>query len=211
MNGGKNFFWVSYSDLMTSMFFIMLVLYIVTFAILQQQLGKAQADAAKLQEIENVEKALQSIDTNYFDFDDVNKRYKLNVNVNFPSNSSNINDISIDTRRELQKAGKSLYKKISSVIDTNNKIDYFLIIEGNTQRSNNNWINFPDDGYKKSYERALSLYNFWKKKGIDFRDIGTQCEVILAGSGFGGQCRYVGKQEYLNKRFIVQPIKRHCP
>ena len=199
----SGFFWVSFADLMTSLFFIMLVLYVISFAILQSKQGILEAQAKQLNEIKNVQKAIESLDTTYYHFDTENKRYKLNIDVRFKSNSSNIFDIPKKTRTNLGKAGKNLYNKVKSIIDTSKTIDYLLIIEGNAQRSNNNWIDCPTCGYKKSYERALSLYNFWKKVGADFNSLGSQCEVIIAGSGYFSQSRDE-ENESNNRRFTIQ-------
>lgn len=196
-------FWVGYSDLMTSLFFIMLVLYIITYVILQDKIGTIKADAEKLKEIENVELALQTLDTTYFTFDDENKRYKLNIDANFNPNSSSMMDIPYSNRLKILEAGKMLFNKIYSVIDTNNAIDYLMVIEGNTQRYNNNWKNNPDIGYKLSYDRALALFNYWKNNEINFYSLGSQCEVMIAGSGYFSQSRDE-KNEYKNRRFTIQ-------
>lgn len=199
----SNIFWISYSDLLTSLFFVMLVLYIITFVILQQKIGTIEADARKLKEIENVEKALQTLDSTYFTFDDENKRYKLNIDVNFNPNSWDMMDIPYANRLKILDAGINLYDKMKSVIDTNSAIDYLMVVEGNTQRSNNNWINNPDEGYKLSYKRALALYNYWLNNGIEFRELGYQCEVMIAGSGYFSQSRDVVNEEN-NRRFTIQ-------
>ncbi|WP_223445766.1 flagellar motor protein MotB [Polaribacter litorisediminis] len=199
----SGFFWVSYADLMTSLFFIMLVLYVISFAILQSKQSTLEAQANQLKEIKNVQKAIESLDTTYYHFDTENKRYKLNIDVRFKSNSSNILDIPNNTRRSLGKAGKNLYDKVKSIIDTSKTIDYLLIIEGNAQRSNNNWLRNPNMGYDLSYKRALSLFNYWKKIGADFNSLGSQCEVILAGSGYFSQSRDE-ENENNNRRFTIQ-------
>ena len=80
---------------------------------------------------------------------------------------------------------------------------YLLIIEGNTQRTERNYIDIPNEGYKLSYRRALGLYNFWKSMDLDFRKIGEQCEIIIAGSGYFGQSRDL-KNERNNRRFTIQ-------
>ena len=67
----------------------------------------------------------------------------------------------------------------SALISKNPNVDYLLVIEGNTQRSNNNWVTIPNAGYKLSYDRALSLFNYWKNRGLNFRDIGNNCEHEL--------------------------------
>jgi outer membrane protein OmpA-like peptidoglycan-associated protein len=199
----SNFFWVGFADLMTSLFFIMLVLYVISFAILQSKQGILEAQANQLKEIKNVQKAIENLDSTYYHFDTENKRYKLNIDVRFKSNSSNILDIPKSTRRNLGKAGKNLYDKVKSIIDTSKTIDYLLIIEGNAQRSNNNWLRNPNMGYNLSYKRALSLFNYWKKIGADFNSLGSQCEVIIAGSGYFSQSRDE-ESESNNRRFTIQ-------
>ena len=198
----SNFFWVGYSDLMTSLFFIMLVLYVVSFAILKSKQGDLQAAADQLKKIENIQLALEGLDENYFTFDRVNKRYKLQVMASFLSGSDKILDIPLPIRQELFRAGRVLYAKVKEVIDRNPSVDYLLIIEGNAQRSNQNWITIPNEGYKLSYGRALSLFNYWKSRGLDFKDLGSQCEIIIAGSGYFGYSR--DNNEENNRKFSIQ-------
>lgn len=199
----SGFFWVSYADLMTSLFFVMLVLYVISFTILQSKQGVLEAQASQLEEIKNVQKAIENLDSTYYQFDEENKRYKLNIDARFRPNSSNIIDIPRDKRIEIAKAGKNLYNKVKSIIDTSKTIDYLLIIEGSTQRYNNNWQDNPDLGYQLSYQRALSLYNYWNIQGADFRSLGSQCEVIIAGSGYFSQSRDE-ENENNNRRFTIQ-------
>jgi hypothetical protein len=199
----SSIFWVGYSDLMTSLFFVMLVLYIVTFVILNSKTQELRVQADQLQKIKNVEKALSELDRKYFEFDNVNKRYRMNIDATFKRNSSDIIDIPTDTRLEILNAGQDLYSKMVSIVDENPDINYLLVIEGLTQRSNDNWIENPDGGYKLSYRRSLSLYNYWKSNGLDFRAIGEQCEVIIAGSGYFSQARDLYNEEN-NRKFSIQ-------
>jgi len=195
----KSFFWVGYSDLMTSLFFLMLVLFVVAYK-------KYEVDQRMFKEIKSVEKALTELDRNYFEFDKVNKRYKLKTNINFAANKSNIYDekyISNKQREELLDAGHKLYHKIKTITEANKDVDYLLVIEGMTSRYKNNYRTNPDRGYKLSYERSLALYNFWKSNGIDFRKLEPQCEIILAGSGYFSQSRDT-LNESNNKRFTIQ-------
>lgn len=242
-----NFFWIGYSDLITSLFFILLVLYVVTFVKgkLDQQtsgnrakaIGELQRKVSSLEDqnealekvkqkltienenlatkveglevevekfnvIKNVEEALSTLDRRYYYFDQSNKRYKLNIDVQFPSNSADINRLSIKERHQLERAGRELYNKVKALVLTNKDIEYLLVIEGNTERFNNNFNEIPNVGYRLSYNRALALYNFWTKKGIDFNNLNKQCEVIIAGSGYFGQSREA--YEPNNKRFSIQ-------
>lgn len=199
----SGFFWVSYGDLMTSLFFVMLVLYVISFTILQSKQSELQAAADQLKKLEDIQLALEGLDENYFKFDRVNKRYKLQVSTQFNSNSEDIIDIPIALRKKIFNAGKVLYAKIDQVIKENPTVDYLLIIEGNTQRSNQNWIIYPNEGYRLSYRRALSLINYWKSRGLDFKDLGSQCEIIIAGSGHFGYSRDQSNERN-NRKFSIQ-------
>jgi outer membrane protein OmpA-like peptidoglycan-associated protein len=199
----NSFFWVSYSDLMTSLFFIMLVLYVITFTVLQIELVDAKEKAIKLEKIEEIQKALETLDKEYFEFDSLNKRYKLSIDIQFKKNSEDIKDIPSAKRDMLVRAGKELYTQFKAVIKDNPNVDFLLVIEGNTQRLNGNEKNNPDGGYRLSYQRALALYNFWSENGINIRELAPQCEIILAGSGYFGQSRDQN-DENKNKRFTIQ-------
>ena len=199
----SGFFWVSFADLMTSLFFVMLVLYVITFVILQTELSKAGSSVVLVNKMEKIQKALQSLDKKYFEFDNINKRYKLKTDAQFKPGSNNITDIPLSKREEIYNAGKVLYSKIEEIIENNPDVDYLLIIEGNTQRTETNFIKIPNEGYKLSYKRALGLYNYWISRGLNFRELGTQCEIILAGSGYFGQSRD-HKNERKNRRFTIQ-------
>lgn len=199
----SGFFWVSYGDLMTSLFFVMLVLYVISFTILQSKQTELQVAADQLKKIKEIQLALEGLDENYFKFDKVNKRYKLQVITSFKPGSYNIFDIDKPLRQKLFNAGEVLYNKIEQVIKENPSVDYLLVIEGNTQRSKRNWIIDPDRGYRLSYNRALSLFNYWKGRGLDFRDLGSQCEIIIAGSGYYGYSRDQSNERN-NRKFSIQ-------
>ena len=61
----SGFFWVSYADLMTSLFFIMLVLYVVSYALYQVQLKKASTGKVelfqKIEELNNANSKLEEL------------------------------------------------------------------------------------------------------------------------------------------------------
>jgi hypothetical protein len=187
----QSFFWASYADLMTSLFFIMLVLFVLTAVILKKQ---ARASEQAIEKINQVVTALQLLDTNYFDYDEKSLRYKLNIDIRFKIDDANIMSATTgDQRDALVKAGESLYGLMENVVKTNPEINYLLIVEGNTQRAllpNGTWNNesLRDVGYNLSYRRALSLVNFWASSGLDFKDI-DNCEVLISGSGYYGKSR----------------------
>lgn len=203
MKSKDHIFWVSFSDLMTSLFFLMLVLYLITLVLFNKERNTLEVQVRQLEQIKNVEEALSKLDERYFSFNEDNKRYTMAVDANFASNSSSMWTIPYENRVELLNAGEELKSTIQKVIKENPKINYLLVIEGNTARSGQNFINNPDRGYELSYERALALYNYWKDEGIDFRSFGKQCEVILAGSGYFGHSRDT-ENEGNNRRFSIQ-------
>lgn len=197
----RDFFWLSYSDLMTSLFFVMLVLFILVYTMQAKMIGELKVKAVELDQIHRIQEALEKLDKNYFAFDPRNKRYKLKTDINFNPNSYNILDIPPPLRLNLLKAGKSIYKLMSKLTAENPNVNYLLVIEGNTQRTINNYINMPDLGYKLSYNRSLALVNYWQQNGINFRSF-NNCEILIAGSGYFGKSR--DKNETENRKFTIQ-------
>lgn len=189
---------------MTSLFFIMMVMFGVTVGVLVKARGELVKDKELVDEIKSVQVALDNLDTAYFEFDSHNKRYKLIRDILFKPNSSEITDIGSSDIEYLKKAGEELFQTMSSLIhERGDSIDYLLVVEGNTQRVNENYIRDPDAGYKLSYNRALSLVNYWKQNEIDFYQLAPQCEIIIAGSGYFGQSRDP-HNERSNRKFSIQ-------
>lgn len=94
----SNTFWLSYSDLMTSLFFIMLVLFIVCVVKMKginDQLDKeVNAKEEQLRKIEELNNSIKEIDNKYFAYDEQFKRHTLkDIEVSFNTYSSNIYDI----------------------------------------------------------------------------------------------------------------------
>lgn len=195
---GSGFFWPSFADLMTALFFIMLVLYVLTYLKLTNQ---QRATEQQLREIKRVQEAVKALPSEYFVYDPLNQRYKLNLNVNFSSNSSNINDLNKTVLSDLLEAGKSISSLLKQLNNANSKVSYLLIVEGNTQRSYDNYLKMPDVGYKLSYQRALALVNFWQNNGLDFKEI-SNCELMIVGSGYFGKARDSNEDE--NRKFTIQ-------
>jgi outer membrane protein OmpA-like peptidoglycan-associated protein len=193
----SNFFWTSYTDLMTSLFFVMLALYILTVAVLRYQQKATEEQLKKIKEIQNATKAL---DTTYFEYQPKYKRFTLKTQINFPPKSfeipSNNNDYLIQVGKSIQKLVDTLKVKYK---DSN--IKYLIVIEGMASKDNYAY------NYQLSYERALSLYNFWQNKNIVLDP--SICEVIISGSGIGGVGRFErGNEEYKNQRFLIQIIPK---
>lgn len=189
----ESFFWTSFSDLMTSLFFVMLVLFVLTVALLHY---RNKATEAQLKKVQEIEKAVESIDPTYFEYRPEYKKHILKIQVNFPAAKSDINYINEDTKTLLIQAGESIKRFVE---ESNKKynIQYLLVIEG--QASNDRYIY----NNELSYERALALKRFWDSNGID---LGSNCEILVSGSGTGGTIREY--DERLNQRFLIHIIPK---
>lgn len=190
----ESYFWTSFSDLMTSLFFVMLVLFVLTIALLNR---KMRATEEQLKKITEIEEAINRIDPVYFTYNDVYKKHILNTRVNFPIGVSDINTTDPNTKNELVKAGRAIQRSLEKIRLEHPDIKYLLIIEGQASRDR-----YPRN-YELSYERALSLSRFWRDSGINF---GDNAEVIIAGSGTGGTMRE--RRERLNQRFLIHIVPK---
>ena len=193
----SSFFWTSYTDLMTSLFFVMLALYILTVAVLRNQQKATEEQLNKIKEIQNATKALPE---KYFEYQPDYKRFTLKTQINFPAKSSQIpsNDFGY-----LIGVGKSIQQLVDTlkVKYKNTDIKYLIVIEGMASKDN------YKNNYQLSYERALSLYNFWKDMKVKLDP--SVCEVIISGSGVGGVGRFEKQsEEYKNQRFLIQIIPK---
>jgi len=169
----ESFFWTSYSDLMTSLFFIMLVLFVLVIVLLHSRM---QVTEQRLHEIEEVEKSTEELNNNgYFRYNEEHKKYILTVKVFFPVGTSEISELSVSARDSLKSAGKEIVNFLRKHSDTK----YLLIVEG--QASMNSEAYSPEN-YKLSFLRAYSLLYFWRQEIGNF---GNNCEIQLAGSGDG--------------------------
>lgn len=190
----ESFFWTSYSDLMTSLFFVMLVLFILTIVILHQGMKATKAQIDKINEIED---AVNKIDSTYFEYNNVYKKHILKIRVNFPIGVSDINVIDSHTQNELIEAGRSIQSTLEKISREYPKIQYLLVIEGQASKDN------YSRNYELSYERALALRRLWSDNNIDF---GDNCEVLISGSGIGGSMRE--NEERLNQRFLIHIVPK---
>lgn len=201
----KSFFWASYADLMTSLFFIMLVLFVLTVIMLKQQADIARDGKTAMEEqikkIEEIENAVNNIDANWFDYNKEFKKHILKIDVSFPKGKSDIVYIPENIQEQLIKAGKSIESFIISAHNQYN-VDYLLIVEGQASRDN-----YPYN-YELSYSRALSLVRFWRSKGLTFDQ--DECELIISGSGQEGKLRTMpdNATNTTNQRFLIHIVPK---
>lgn len=230
----NNIFWIGYSDLMTSLFFVMLVLFVVTTAYLKNQMFSNEELINELRQKEQeTEKLIAKLKTanekltitvkqqnkllkieeqfkpleesGYFHYLPSCKKYIVKSLMGkeiFEPNSTKIKKKYLSATIDVGKEIERFLKKLST---ENPELSYLLVIEGNMANRFDKSINKESSyGYKKSYERALSVYNIWKKKGVNLRKYNT--EIMLCGSGFEGLCR--DNKEENNKRFSIQIIPK---
>ena len=220
----KDPFWTSYSDLMTSLFFVMLVLFIICLVkvgktngelkgkvdaldSLNQSLNADNEDLRNILQLENQFKVLS--ESSSLEYDSIKKMFyakDFQEKEIFYSNDDKIKEeyfgivdtVGHDLSQILQSLHQNEYFNYQMVIEGNAAIKWQNLKSGNYNPDN-------EEMYHLSYRRALALYLYWKSKGIDFRKYNT--EVIIAGSGFNGINRDNKVEDY-NKRFIIQIIPK---
>lgn len=190
---------------MTSLFIVMLVLFVLSYKMFQDNEDKLKVQLEQLRKIQEIEAALKGLEGKYFRFDPVNKRHELKVQTRFAPNSWVIREADKDS---LYQAGLTLKRLIDQIPDDQG-VKYLVIIEGMAARDLGNpdyHLVRRDYGYQLSYNRALALLSLWEARDIRFDE--KRFEVLLAGSGFYGTGRYSGAREYDNKRFLIQIIPK---
>jgi hypothetical protein len=184
-NKKESFFWTSYSDLMTSLFFVMLVLFVLVIVLLHNKINEQAVELEQYRMVDTTqykflieaEQSIRNIDKTYFEYDETYKRHTFkNIDVAFRQGSSNISDIRQVELDKLKEVGTKIKEFVQNATKNNLNIKYLLIIEGQASKDT-----YPSN-YELSYERAFSLIKFWKEKKIEFSG---NCEVLIAGSGDG--------------------------
>lgn len=222
-NKKESFFWVSYSDMMTSLFFIMLLLFVLSSAGMYMQMKGAESTADSLnialEEIKKVANSTKALDkSNYYDYKPEYKKYVLNVKCFFDVQKSSLDDLQAD-KESLEKAGR----EIEYFLSQNDTTQYLLIIEGQASRDSEALTKL---NYDLSFQRAFTLMKFWKD--VCKIDFGINCEIQIAGSGDGrynfgyaieGSPRFKtldatlmresGNNESLNQRFVIHIIPKN--
>lgn len=196
----RDFFWLSYSDLMTSLFFVMLVLFVLVYTMQNKMIGELKVKEAELERIKEIEKTVNNIDPNYFSYDQENKKHILNMHFQFPTGSNDITKIVPDKRQELLNAGQAVKDLILKYPEEEN-IKYLIVVEG--QASKDNWSGNDD----LSFHRAQSLTKFWEQNGIGLDKL-KNCEIVIAGSGEKGIPRTQPDIKPANQRFLITIVPK---
>jgi hypothetical protein len=205
---------------MTSMFFIMLVLFVLTIGYLQVKISENEKlikelkireqgliqETERLQKLLNLEEQFKPLinDSSFYYLPDCKKfivRDLMGVEIFMPNKIV----IKKEFIQRTLRAGKKIEVFLKGLNTQNKGFSYLLVIEGNMANKWDQSISKDNTlGYTTSYQRALAVYNLWTRHGIDFRKFNA--EVLLCGSGFNGLCR--DEVEENNKRFSIQIIPK---
>lgn len=178
----ESYFWTSYSDLMTSLFFITLLLFVLSLAIVKKNniaiiqqnkeltqlkdslanaLNNANVTIEKQRRILQIDKQFQPlIDAGVFKYYEKSRKFVAKDLLGkeiFMPNSAVILD---QYKPATLKVGRVIDTTLSTLHTNNPDFRYLLIIEGNVANSFDR--KYDKDGiygYKLSYERALAVYS----------------------------------------------------
>ena len=183
---------------MTSLFFVMLVLFVVTVGYLQFQKTTTEK---KLKKIEELQTAVKQLPEKYFSYQPEYKRFKINRQIQFEKGKSKIDwtyyPYLLDVGRSINNLIDSLN---SNETYKNFDIKYLVVIEGMASQD------LYSLNFELSYERALSLYRLWKANGIYFNP--SYCEIQIAGSGTEGIREFSGNDEIKNQQFLIHIVPK---
>lgn len=193
---GTGFFWPSFADLMTALFFIMLVLYVLTYLKLTNQ---QRATEQQLNKIKEIQAAVKELPQDYFQYDSEYKRFSLVQNIEFERGQDIIKP---KYEQYLIDVGVSIKDLISNLKNeyAQQDIKYVVIIEG--MASNDNYF----DNYPLSYKRAWAVMKLWQRENV--MPDQSVCEVQVAGSGTGGIGRFPNNEEFKNQRILIQIVPK---
>ncbi|WP_276496902.1 OmpA family protein [Pontibacter litorisediminis] len=204
----RDFFWPSYVDLMTVLFLVMLVLFVLSFKLFMDKdlenrdnIARLQVEVQEKRKLDEIKAALARLDDEYFQYNEQYKRHELLVDVLFEQSSA---EIPKRARAPLRKAGENLSQVINSIEDKD--VKYLIVIDGRAAsfpKGDPRNVSQREYALQLSYERALALLDFWQSQGINFpRD---RVELIAAGSGFEGAGR---KGDIRDRRFVIQILPK---
>jgi outer membrane protein OmpA-like peptidoglycan-associated protein len=192
----SDYFWPSFTDLMTSLFFIMLVLYVLTFLKLSYQ---QKATEQQLRKIKEIQAAVKELPREYFQYDSVYKRFSLVQNVEFETGKDVLKPRYKDYLTNVGRSIRNLIDTLKSKY-AGQDIKYVVIIEG--MASNDIY----EDNFPLSYKRAWAVLKCWDDKNIKLDP--NVCEIQVSGSGTGGIGRYPANEEIKNQRILIQIVPK---
>ena len=210
-NNTKGSFWPSYVDIMTTLFAIMLVLFVVSYSRFKVKEKELQVLADHFIEILDIYDAVGNIDSTKFEYNEAYSKNIFKLDIEYQPKEFDLNHLQLDKdgeteaanalREQIKNAGESIKATIQRLQENENlkrDIKYLVVIEGQASK-----IPFNDtdsvwrNNYTLSYLRAWNLHKFWKEHDVDFSKM-ERCELVICGSGEEGVPRFV-PSEYLEE------------
>ena len=198
-NENRTSFWPSYVDIMTTLFAIMLVLFVVSYSRFKVKEEELQVLADHFIEIMDIYDAVGNIDSTKFEYNEEYSKNIFKLEIEYQPKEFELTHLQLDKdgeiekadllRKQIKNAGDSIRLTIQN-LQKNEKlkkdIKYLVVIEGQASKIP---FNDPDpiwrNNYTLSYLRAWNLHKFWKENGIDFTHM-DRCELVICGSGEEG-------------------------
>lgn len=205
--GKESFFWTSYSDLMTSLFIIMLVLFVLVIVLLHKRMEATIMEKEQiekiLENIRKVEASTRDLEGKYFSYNKEYEKFIINIDCQFPVNQYSINLLDKDTRNSLMDAGQ----QVKAFLEKHSNNQYLVIVEGQASADSEDWTEY---NYNLSFQRALSLIKFWASNP-DVKFSSKNCELQIAGSGDGRLSAKTMRDPInrKNQRFLIYIIPKN--
>lgn len=201
-NKDKDFFWPSYVDLLTGLFIVMLILFVLSYKLLSESKKTTEEELNKIKEIQKIS---ENLPKNFFEYQPEFKRWTLIRQPQFPINSD---QIPLSDYDYLKQVGQSLITMVDSLKlkYRDDSLKYLIVIEGMSSK-----IGYNPDPNNLSYRRAKALVDFWTQHNILFDK--QVCELLIVGSGIEGIGRYpydppLYEQERKNQRILIQIVPK---
>lgn len=233
-------FWLSYSDLMTSLFFIMLVLFIISVATIlnlqsktpsdysmivekndslkrqitqiEKQLGESEATKEQYESILQLENQFKQLSqSTTLRYDTIHRTFVAKDLEGIEIFQSESDKIKLEYMDRVDTVGRDLERLLSKLNSGENQnYSYLLIIEGNSANDYKRSMS-KDKPYNYRLSYDRALALYNRWKSININLRKYNAEIQICGSGLNGINRD-NQIEENNKRFVIQIIpKISCP
>lgn len=217
LNDNKTSFWPSYVDIMTTLFAVMLVLFVVSYSRFKVKEVELKKMADKYEEIKSIYKAVENIDSTYFEFNPQYIKHIFRIQVTYQTGEFSLYKLQGDLdlnrsvanslRDSIISAGNEIKRTIEKLQNNdsiNQDIKYLVVIEGQASADGYNTDEWHNNDVL-SYQRALALHKFWcEEANLDFSNM-NRCELVISGSGIKGVPRD-SLSEKNNQRFLIHIV-----
>lgn len=235
---GDKLFWISYSDLMTSLFFVMLILFAVVTTMylkadpeellskvekletenkelkkekgtLEGELSNALATLEQQKRIINIDKQFEPLkESASFVYDEKADKYVARDFIGVEIFDPNKSEILKEYLPKTEAIGREVEAMLKKLHKDNPDFGYILVIEGNAANSWDKKFN-KDDNYGYTLSYGRALAVYKHWLRKGIDLRRYNTEILIAGSGFNGL--YRDGVEENNKRFTIQIIPKVKP